>query len=250
MPFADLSTGATLYYLDTGGNKPPLVLLHGLLDVPEVHYPKLIDWLKQDYRVIAPSMRGYGQSTPKPRTFPPKFYHQDAVDVLALLQTLNLSEKAHLLGYSDGGEIALIAAGTQPERFKSVSVWGAVGYFGPAMRPVAQRMYPGDWIKDEEVTLHGIPDRNAFVLGWINSVKGMIDAGGDVSLSLAPKITCPLLLMLGDQDTLNPEEYGQNFVNRSPNGQLKMFPCGHAIHDQAWEAFQEVVGAFLEANNG
>jgi valacyclovir hydrolase len=246
MPFAELSTGATLYYLDTGGDKPILVLIHGLLDVPEVHYPKLLQWLSKNYRVIAPSLHGYGQSSPKPRVFPPRFYDHDAADVLALIDALNL-EGVHLMGYSDGGEVALISAGTKPHLFKSVAVWGAVGYFGPAMRPVAQRMYPGDWIKEEDVELHGIPDRNAFVLGWIQSVKAMIDAGGDVSLSLAPKITAPLLLMLGDQDTLNPEEYGQNFVDRTPNGRLAMFSSGHAIHDQAWEAFQQVVSDFLRS---
>lgn len=248
MPFAELSTGATLYYLDSessaNSNKPPLVLLHGLLDVPEVDYPRLLAWLTPHFRVIAPSLRGYGQSTPKPRTFPPRFYHRDADDLLALLDVLKLP-KAHLLGYSDGGEVALIVAGTQPERFQSVAVWGAVGYMGPAMRAVAQRMYPGDWITDEEVARHSIPDRKAFTLGWIQSVKMMIDAGGDVSLSLASKITCPLLLMLGDQDTLNPEEYGQNYVDRVPNGRLAMFKSGHAIHDQAWEDFQRVVGQFL-----
>jgi valacyclovir hydrolase len=246
MPFAELSTGATLYYLDTGGDKPPLVLIHGLLDVPEVHYPKLLQWLSKDYRVIAPSLRGYGQSTPKPRIFPPRFYDHDAGDVLALIEGLKL-EQVHLMGYSDGGEVALICAGTKPYLFKSVAVWGAVGYFGPAMRPAAQRMYPGDWIKEEDVQLHNISDRNTFVLGWIQSVKAMIDAGGDVSLSLAPKITAPLLLMLGDRDTLNPEDYGQNFVNRTHNGRLVMFSSGHAVHDQAWEAFQQVVGEFLRS---
>jgi pimeloyl-ACP methyl ester carboxylesterase len=114
------------------------------------------------------------------------------------------------------------------------------------MRPVIQRMFPGDWITDAEMQLHGFADRKAFVLAWIDAVKTMIDSGGDVSLSLAPKLTAPLLLMLGDQDTLNPEEYGRNFVDKTPNGRLQMFKCGHAIHDEAWEEFQNVVGDFLK----
>jgi pimeloyl-ACP methyl ester carboxylesterase len=75
-----------------------------------------------------------------------------------------------------------------------------------------------------------------------------VDSGGDLSLSLAPKITAPLLLMLGTQDTLNPEAYGQRFVDAAPNGRLVMFECGHPIHRQQEEQFKRVVGAFLEAN--
>jgi valacyclovir hydrolase len=194
--------------------------------------------------VLGPSLRGYGQSEPKPRDFPLDFYHRDARDVLALMDALNI-DRAHILGYSDGGEVALICAGMQPERFKSVIAWGAVGYYGPAMRPVAQRSYPPTWITEEDKRIHGITDPNAFALGWINAVKYMIDSGGDVSLSLAPNITCPLLLMLGDQDTLNPEEYGRAFVERTPNGKLVMFQCGHPIHRERWEEFQQVVGDFL-----
>lgn len=245
MPIAQVSTGASLYYDDSGGDKPPFILVHGLLGTAALHFPQVTEWLTPNYRVIGLTLRGYGESTPKPRDFPVDFYHRDAHDLLAFMDALNL-ESVYLLGYSDGGEVALIAAGLQPQRFKAVMTIGSVGYFGPAMRPVAQRMYPGDWITDEEMALHGIPDRKEFVLGWINAAKHMIDSGGDVSLSLADKITAPLLLMLGREDTLNPEEYGQRLIDRTPNGRLAMFDCGHPIHDQQWEAFKEVVGKFLE----
>jgi valacyclovir hydrolase len=134
MPFAELLTGARLHYDDSGGDTPPFILVHGMLGTAALHFPQVTDWLKPNYRVLGLSLRGYGQSTPKPRTFTPDFYHKDAADVLAFMDALNIPQ-AHLMGYSDGGETALIAAGTQPERFKSVIVWGCVGYFGPAMRP-------------------------------------------------------------------------------------------------------------------
>jgi valacyclovir hydrolase len=247
MPFADLSTGARLYYDDSGDdNKPALILVHGLLGTAALHFPQVTAWLQERYRVYGVTLRGYGESTPKPRDFPTDFYHRDARDVLAFMDAVGI-DKAHILGYSDGGEVALIAAGTAPQRFRSVMTIGAVGYFGPAMRPVVQRMYPGDWITEDEVNLHGIPDRKAFVLGWINAAKHMIDSGGDVSLSLAPNISAPLLLMLGKEDTLNPQEYGQQFIDRTPRGRLQMFDCGHPIHDQQWDAFREAVSAFLQS---
>ncbi|MDX2141001.1 MAG: alpha/beta hydrolase [Chloroflexota bacterium] len=245
MPFVNTTTGARLHYTTRGAGEP-LIALHGMLGTPDAHLSRLIDHLSERYLVIAPTLRGYGQSTPKPRDFPLDFYHRDARDVLALMDALEI-KRAHILGFSDGGEIAIICAGLAPERFLSVAAWGAVGYFGPAMRPVAQRMYPADWMKDDEKRLHGIPDPDGFALGWIAAVKHMIDAGGDVSLSLADKISAPVLVMLGDQDTLNPQEYGQNLVDKLRHGRLAMFKTAHAIHDEDWEHFRAVLDEFLQA---
>ena len=245
MPFVEIETGARLHYEDVGQGEP-LIALHGMLGTARGHLSQVIDYLSADYRVLGPTLRGYGQSTPKPRDFPVDFYHRDARDVLAFMDALGV-EQAHIIGYSDGGETALSAAGLAPERFKSVVSWGAVGYFGSAMRPFAQRLYPATWMTAEEKALHNIADPDAFALAWVHAVKTMIDAGGDVSLSLAPSIDAPLLLMLGERDSLNPREYGQNYVDRTKNGRLVMFETGHPIHDEDWDGFKRVVSAFLES---
>ncbi len=245
MPFVQVSTGARLHY-DDSGSGDAFIVLHGLLGTAREHLGGVIDLLAPRYRVIGPTLRGYGQSTPKPRDFPLDFYHRDARDVIALLDALGI-ERAHILGYSDGGETALVAAGLAPERFRSVIVWGAVGYFGPNMRPFAQRLYPATWMTEHERRLHGVPDPDAFALEWIRAIKHMIDSGGDVSLSLAHRMTMPLLLMLGERDSLNPREYGQNFVDRTARGRLVMFATGHPIHEEDWPRFQVVVSEFLQS---
>ncbi|MCC6614325.1 MAG: alpha/beta hydrolase [Anaerolineae bacterium] len=245
MPFVEITTGARLHYEDVGQGEP-LIALHGMLGTARKHLSHVMDHLSADYRVLGPTLRGYGQSTPKPRDFPVDFYHRDARDVLAFMDALGI-EQAHIIGFSDGGETALSAAGLAPDRFKSVIAWGAVGYFGPAMRPVAQRLYPATWMTAEDKTLHGIADPDAFALAWVHAVKYMIDSGGDVSLSLAPSIDAPVLLMLGERDTLNPQEYGQNYVDRTPRGRLVMFKTGHPIHDEDWDGFKREMSAFLRS---
>ncbi len=244
MPFADLSTGARLHYEDLGSGEP-IIMIHGLLGTAHADLGHVMDWLSADYRVLGLTLRGYGESTPKPRDFPPDFYRRDTDDVLAFMDALGL-QKAHIMGYSDGGEVALMAPGLQPERFLSASSWGAVGYFGPEVRPVVQSLYPPTWVTEEEKARHGITQIEPIILQWIQSMKMTIDSGGDVSISLAHNITCPLLLMLGDQDTLNPEAYGRTFIEKIPHGKLVMFKCGHAVHNLQWETFQKVVGDFLK----
>ncbi len=245
MPYADIATGARLFYEDLGSGSP-LIALHGRFGTARVDLGSVLDWLSPSYRVLGPSLRGYGLSEPKPRDYPLDFYHRDARDVIAFMDALQI-ERAHLLGYSDGGETALVAAGLAPERFRSVAVWGAVGYFGAEVRPVVQSNYPATWMDEETKALHGITDPDPIVLQWVRALKYMIDSGGDVSLSLAPNISAPVLLMLGERDHLNPQAYGQKFIDRTRDGRLVMFPTGHAVHDEDWEDFRRVVGDFLKA---
>lgn len=245
MPFTDTTTGATLHYEDMGTGDP-VILLHGMLGTAATHFNEEMGWLSREYRVLGPSLRGYGQSTPKPRSFPLEFYKRDAEDVLAFMDALDI-EQAHLIGYSDGGESALIAAGLQPERFRSVVTIGAVGYFGPDMRPAVQRMYPVDWVSDDEKKLHSIENPTPIIMQWIRSVKMMIDSGGKGYFDIIERATCPVLMLLGDEDRLNPAAYARVCLEYIANGTLKTFPGGHAVHHNNPEAFRQVVTAFLKS---
>lgn len=254
MPLLSIPTGATLYYDDVGGvgeNAPrpiPVIALHGWLGTGQAHLANVINWLSgEGFRVIAPTRRGYGESLPKPRDYPHDFYHRDAKDILALMDALNI-EKAHLLGYSDGGETVLVMAGLQPTRAASVAAWGAVGYYPPEMRPLAQANYPATWMTEDVRALNHIPDddaANALVLGWSQAVTQMIDAGGDVSVSLAPNISAQLVIMLGESDRLNPPSSAEVFLRGVKNGRLEMFACGHPVHDEQWDGFRRVVGELV-----
>lgn len=252
MPIAELPIGAALHYEDLGPAtvQIPVILIHGMMGTARMHLGHVMDWLPaQGFRVIGLTLRGYGESGPKPRDFPDRFYQRDAQDLIAFMDALKI-QRAHLIGYSDGGEVALIAAGQAPERVASCIAIGAVGYFTPELRSAFLRLYPGDWITDEEKRIHGFDDAARFTGEWLRAMTRMIDAGGDVSLSLAPGITCPLVIMLGEKDKLNPRRNGERFVAATPNGRLAMFPCGHAVHDQERDAFYQMTLAHLRAASG
>lgn len=239
MPLVELATGAALHYEDMtpGSDQIPVILLHGMLGTARGHMGHVMDWLHGErFRVIGLTSRGYGESLPKPRDFPDNFYQRDSDDLLAFMDALAI-QRAHLIGYSDGGEVALIASGKYPVRISSCIAIGAIGNFGPELRSVFQRMYPGDWISDEDKRVHGFRDAAKFTGEWVRAMTRMIDAGGDVSLSLADQIDCPLIIMLGRHDKLNPPHYGERFVKRVKNGRLELFDCGHAVHDDARAEF-------------
>lgn len=242
MPLIEISTGATLHYEDMqpDSEDTPIILIHGLLGTARGHLGHVMDRLHgEDFHVIGLTLRGYGQSLPKPRDFPDNFYHRDVEDLIAFMDALDI-KKAHLIGFSDGGEVVLITAGQHPERVATCIAIGAVGNFGAELRPIVQRTYPGEWITDAEKEEHGFTDSAQFTRGWVRSMTRMIDAGGDISLSFAPHIICPLIIMLGQNDTLNPEHYGQRFVEKVASGRIEMFDCGHAVHDEQTEQFYEI----------
>lgn len=253
MPMIEIDTGATLHYEDTdpSSGQAPVILIPGMLGTARAHLGHVIDWLAAlGFRAIGLTLRGYGQSLPKPRDFPHNFYHRDCDDLLAFMDAIDLPQ-AHLLGYSDGGEVGLIAAGRAPGRVASCIAIGAIGNFGPELRSVFQRSYPGDWITEEDKRAHGFSDAVKFTGAWVRAMTRMIDAGGDISLSLANNITCPLIIMLGESDKLNPLQYGQRFVDRVKHGRLEVFPCGHAVHDQARQQFYKVtLEHLLDASSG
>ncbi len=248
MAFSETSTGAKIYYDDIGEGYP-VIAIHGWLGTAQTHLPRVMDWLRlRGYRVLGPTRRGYGESLPRPREYPVDFYQKDARDMLAFMDELDI-QQAHLVGFSDGGEVALCMAGMQPQRFSAVAAWGAVGSFDPALRPRIQSNYPANWMDEETRQINHLKDQasaDRLVLGWINAVKHMIDAGGDISLSIAHRIVAPLLLMEGSYDTLNPERLAQKFAARAQNGRVEMFHCGHAIHDEMWDTFARTLGSFLE----
>lgn len=131
-----------LSYLEWNQGREPLLLLHGLADHALV-WSSLGDYLAQDYHIVAPDMRGHGDSS-KPAE---NYTFADAIaDLEALMNHLNWSS-AHVVGHSWTGKLALIWAKQQPERLRSIVlvdpifVWKIPSLF-KATFPLLYRVLP------------------------------------------------------------------------------------------------------------
>lgn len=111
--------GASLFYASFGAGEP-VILLHSGAGNSE-HWANQIPALAARFRVIVLDSRGHGRSTRDDR---PYGYHRMAEDVLALMDQLRL-RRASLVGWSDGGIIALDLAIHHPERVKGLFAFGA-----------------------------------------------------------------------------------------------------------------------------
>ncbi|AVQ70895.1 soluble epoxide hydrolase [Microcystis aeruginosa NIES-1211] len=102
-------------YLQWSDRGMPLLLLHGMADHALV-WSSLGDYLSSNYQVVAPDLRGHGESG-KPAT---GYHFQDYIgDLRALINHLGWTQ-AHILGHSWSAKIAAIWATQQPEVFKSL----------------------------------------------------------------------------------------------------------------------------------
>lgn len=104
MPDLSLSSRLTLHYLDENPQGSRCVLLlHGLGATCESWMLQIPDLVACGFRVIAPDLRGFGDSTT-----PRKLYRIEdmSADMAALLAGLGI-QKASLVGISMGGTVAL-----------------------------------------------------------------------------------------------------------------------------------------------
>src|SRR4051794_24357744 len=109
-----------IYYEESGSGGPVLLLPGGAGSIAELS--PLREALAGSYRVIAADLPGSGQSEPMPRSYTAGYYEEDARSFSALLQHL-ATGPAHLVGFSDGGEVALLMAVTTPGVARSVATW-------------------------------------------------------------------------------------------------------------------------------
>lgn len=253
MPFAHVR-GQQLWYEDVGQGEAAL-LLHGFTGTARSDLSAQIDFLSQTYRVVAPDLRGYGRSEPKPRVFTPDFYVQDALDAGALLDALSI-EQAHILGYSDGGETALLVAIERPDRAASVAAWGVAGALDTEIAAIAAdyadlaawETKRAEW-RAQIIDRHGAASLEPMVTGWAEAIQAMLAAGGDVSLSRAQQIRCPVLLINGEHDVGNPERLARPLAARIANCVFEIWPgLGHPVHKEAPDRFNERILAFLRAH--
>ena len=112
------------HYYEEAGSGYPLILLHGNSESAE-YFRHQIDYFSEEYRVIAVDTRGHGRS---PRGDGPFSISRFADDLNDFMERHGI-EKAHILGFSDGGNTALVFALRYPQRVNRLILNGANLYF-------------------------------------------------------------------------------------------------------------------------
>ena len=183
------TNGVRLHYLDWGGSGPTLILIHGYGDNPHV-FDDLTPAFTDRFRVIAYARRGHGQSEARN----PYDTATLTEDLRGLMDSLGIP-KAHLAGWSMGGNEITAMAGIYPERVDRI-VYLDAAYDGgdpasaeafksipPHMNASASDMKSLDAFRAFQKTswLPGVSDSSR----WESYVRDLVVIQPDGSLRLA-----------------------------------------------------------------
>src|SRR5215467_5445160 len=101
--------GTSRIYYEEQGSGTAVLVLPGFAGSIEEFAALREALVAAGYRVIAADLPGSGRSEPQPRTYTATYFEDDARSFAALLQHLETGP-AHMIGFSDGGDISLLMA--------------------------------------------------------------------------------------------------------------------------------------------
>jgi len=261
MPTYTVEGTTKIHYQDRGSG-PVLLLLHGLgsssLDW-EYQYPHF----EEHYRIIAPDLRGFGQSD-KPDE--PYFVTRQAEDMVALLDHLKISEVA-LLGFSMGGAIAFQLAASQPHRIRQLIIVNSSTSFvadhwrkhlevfirknvirllgvPQLAKLIARRLFPaedqGD-LRMKTIERYGSNQKEAY----LHAIDGLV--GWELTEDQLQQLTMPTLVIAAEHD-YTPLAEKQSYCAKLPNATLSLVTDSrHATPIDSAERFNTLVSEFLSA---
>jgi pimeloyl-ACP methyl ester carboxylesterase len=257
--------GLGLHYARTGGNKPPILLVHGMTDIGR-YWSRVARALADTYDVVMYDSRGHGRSEAHPSAYTPADYAEELANII---QALDLG-RVPVIGHSMGAMNTATAAATTPELISCIVLedppWRAAGIPGDAAQALA---YADTWragtLAQQQLSRDVLiaachaehPSWHEEDCGyWADSklqVREQIFQGFLPMMApwqtMAARITCPALLVTGDPNlgAIVTPEAADEFRSIVPRGQVAYISgAGHAIHREQLDAFVQVVRRFLE----
>ena len=240
----------TLNVMERGSGKP-LVLLHGNGESLE-YFKSQIRYFSCSYRVIAVDTRGHGGSE---RGSAPFTLKQFAKDLKALLETMGI-RKISLLGFSDGGNIALIFALKYPDSVERLILNGAnlnpFGMKASALIPIAFE-YAAAVVKasggsDALRHMTGGEDRKISAQKREAVRKkelfGLMIREPWIRPKHLQEISCPTLVIAGTKDMIRTS-HTRLIAERIRSVRLVLLRGDHFIAAERSRAFNRAVERFL-----
>lgn len=219
------------FYIEQGTGFP-LILLHGNGE-DCAYFTRQIDSFSENFHVIALDTRGHGQT---PRGEAPFTIRQFAEDLLAFMDQHNI-EKAHLLGFSDGGNIAMVFALKYPERVGKLILNGANLDASGVKRKIQIPIEIGYRMAKLFAGRSRKAKKNAEMLGLMVNDP-------NVKVEELSGIKNKTLVIAGDNDMIK-DQHTRLIAQSIPGAELCILQGNHFIANKNPQSFNEAVLRFL-----
>ena len=218
-------TDAKIYFEEYGEGEP-LIFLHGNNGSIEDFYQQ-IPFFAKHYRVIVLDTRGQGRSTDLTKT--PYTYEVFSNDLFQIIQKLNL-KKVNLVGWSDGGNTALIFNAQHPELINKIITIGAV------LNP--------NGVKDELIeNFKNLANKPSETTN-LRLIELMLNEP-NITKSELNKIQNPVLVIAGEKDEVK-EEHTKEIQQNIKNAELLIIPNStHYVPFEQPKVLNEAILKFL-----
>lgn len=251
-----------LHHLEFNPTAPTaIVLLHGLGANGESWQLQTPFFAQAGYRIIAPDLRSFGKSPYPGHTS----IAEMAQDVCELLEHLKIA-RAHILGISLGGTVALQFALDYPDRVQKLVLVNTFAHLRPKNpgvwlymlwrlilvhtigletqgKVVAKRVFP---LPEQEIARQELLDqiRQADPRGYRATMRAL------GLFNVQPRLKelhCPTLILTSENDTTVPVDAQRALARDIPGARQILFPQGgHALSVDQADAFNAAVLSFLE----
>lgn len=251
--------GVRLFYVDSGGSGPPVILLHSATGSSRVWEHQMPALTAAGYRVVAYDRRGFGRTVV--RESAPEASAAD--DLEALRAGLGI-DRFHLLGTAAGGMVAVDYAQSYPERLLRLVVANSiVGVQDEEYLELSRRLRPPEFARlPPDLRELGPSYRAANPEGtkrWLE-LETVSRAPGTAppaqpfknrtTFRSLESIDIPTLLITGGADLYTPPPVLRLFAERIPRSEVVILPeVGHAGHWEAPAEFNHAVLDFLTADD-
>ncbi len=259
--------GVRLRYVDTGGDGPVVVLVHGFSSSLDI-WSDVIPKLARTHRVIALDLKGFGWSGRPDGDYSPR---AQAELVLGLLDARGVDGSFSIVGHSWGASVTLAVVLAARERVERVALYSAWVFEEqlPTFFLWARRPGIGEFLfslyydeRFEDRVALAFYDPAAVPQSRIDEAERELNRPGSKAAALAAvrgqryramqrqykTIEQPTLLLWGREDRITSLSYGERLASELRNAQLIVFPrCGHIpMREQA----SATTGALVKFLNG
>lgn len=246
--------GANLYYETFGkevSGSAPIVLIHGSTGTGRSNWELVAPLLACEGLVIVPDCRGHGKSSNPNHSYS---FKEMAADTAALIRGLGYP-RAHVIGHSNGGNLALVVLMEHPDVVQTAVLQAANAYVSPDLvekepplfDPERVRRQAPDWM-NEMIALHGETHGQDY---WqellLMTVKELISEPNYKPQELA-RVHRPTLVIQGENDRVNaPFRHAQFIARHVPDAELWIpAEIGHSVHEEILFTWVEKILDFLE----
>ncbi len=236
--------GYRIRSLHAGTAGPPLVLLHGLAGSHR-WWRYVIPAFSRRYRVVVPELVGFGGSRPAPR-------QPDMPGMAMIVRDWLVQhdlERAHLIGHSMGGEIAIHLAASEPNCLDRLVLVSAAGLprelsATAAARLVTELARLRAWGRHSFVTTIAADSLRAGPFTLYRTLRHLL---ADDVRPLLPRIAHPTLILWGEHDPITPLLDAHVLRNEIPDARLVVIAgASHNVMADRPEEFVRLVDEFLD----